>query len=148
MRLADRKARVRCSDADAGARHDLEPSAEGDAMHRGDHGHRQLAPAPGDMLRQDAALVVACDPRAGPAARHARHVEAGAEPPPLTRQHDAAHVGAIVQRVDRRADGFEHRRIDRIHLVGPRQADVGNAVGDGRGDAVVHGSLPNPARSP
>ena len=74
-----------------------------------------------------------------PPARHARHVEPGAERPALARQHDAAHVGPVGQRVDRGADPFEHRRVDRVHLVGADQADVGDLVADGNGDAVVEG---------
>jgi hypothetical protein len=46
----------------------------------------------------------------------------------------------IGQRVDRRADSGEHRRIDGVHLVGARKAHIGDLVDDGDGDAVVHSS--------
>jgi hypothetical protein len=46
-----------------------------------------------------------------------------------------------VKRIDRCADPFEHRRVDRVHFVGAGQADIGDLVGDGDRYAVVHSSL-------
>ena len=49
--LHHREARVGRGVAHVGAQHDLEAAAEGHAMDRGDHRHRQGAPQPGALLR-------------------------------------------------------------------------------------------------
>jgi hypothetical protein len=105
-------------------------------MDRGDHRHRQGAPLPGALLRAvgDAvgALGEIAHPRNGVAVRfhggEASHVEAGAEGLALARQHDAAQAFHLRELVARFDDAFEHRGVERVHLVGAAQAHVGDAA--------------------
>src|SRR5262249_44822818 len=69
------------------------------------------------------------------------HVEAGTEGPALARQHDRAHalvrskLGACFD------DAVEHRRIERVHLVGADQPDVRHAVPEFDRNPVLHWSF-------
>jgi hypothetical protein len=67
------------------------------------------------------------------------HVETGAEGPALTGQHHCAQTffpGKPIGRVDQR---LKHRLIERVHLVRPHQADVGDAFRNRDRDALFHG---------
>ena len=146
----DGAARIRMDDADVGAGHDLEPAAEGDAVHSGDHRHRQFPPAPGDMLGKVRNAVAAAAKAAGGAfalflaiARlgHRGEVEPCAEGAAFAGQHHGAQAFGFAQHVDGLGDAGEHQVVEGIHLVGPDQADIGHAVVEHRdGNAVFHGN--------
>ena len=131
--LHHRKSRAGRGVADVRAERDLETAAEGHAMHRSDHRDVELTPKPGAALRAvgdavrahreiaHAGHLVTLSLHGG----EASHVETGAEGLAFAGENDAAqafHFGELGARFD---DGLEHRGIQRIHLVGADQADVG-----------------------
>ena len=117
--------------ADVGPAGDLQAAAETDAVDRSDDGNRALAPSHGDFLElvrvsvrafgQRLALAIGSSSKAG-------DVEPGTKATPLARQNhgtQALHGAQLFTGVD---DGIEHRRVERVHLVGTVQPDLGNAV--------------------
>src|SRR3546814_6693548 len=69
----------------------------------------------------------------------ARKVEPGAKGAPLARQHDDAKTLPGLEIVDRLGERQPHGRIERGHLVGADQTDVGEAaVSNGDGNAILH----------
>ena len=131
-------------DPDVGAHCDLEPTAQGVAMDRSDHRHGQLLPHPTDLLtsmgdatRRDVARVPLGLPLAvtGHPREH-REVETGAERLPFAGQHDHPEARRVLQCLARSLDGSELGSVERVALVGAVEADVGDAVDDGDGDAV------------
>src|SRR3546814_3152969 len=93
----DLDASVGVDDADVARRHELAARAEGDAVHRRDYRHRQLAPAPRRILgvvRNAPRAIGEAAPRAACARiaiiAEAGEVEPGAESAALARQDDDA----------------------------------------------------------
>ena len=68
------------------------------------------------------------------------HVEPGAEGAAFAGQHDGAHAGLGLQPLSGRDQRLEHGVVERVHLVRPHHAHVGDAVRDGDRDAIVHRS--------
>ena len=143
----DRDARIGMNDADIGGGHDLAARAKGDAVYRRNHRHRQFAPAPGGILR---VVGKAARPFGEPAASaacarialaaEAGEIESGAKGAPLARQDDDAQPRGRLELVDRRRKRLPHRAVERVHLVGADQADVGDAVVEhGDRNTVLHG---------
>ena len=123
---------------DAETRRELEAAAERNAMDRGNHRHRELAPAPHRLLRKIGLAVGADREIALLAARHSvtailhggepAHVEAGTKRPALAGQHHDPNPFFLGKPVGCGDQCLEHRGIERVHLVRPHQADIGDTV--------------------
>ena len=112
-------------------------------MHRGDHRHRDADPVVGDSLKQvrRLALDLVGEPASATAGRHdADHVQARAEARPVAVQHDRAHARLRRDPFGGAGDLLEHRQIQRVVLLGPRQRDDRDVVVDPDVDPVVRSS--------
>ncbi|MGY4435653.1 hypothetical protein ACVWWO_008130 [Bradyrhizobium sp. F1.13.1] len=98
-----RHPRIRGEEAHVGAERELEAAAKGDALDRGDHRDRKLAPAPYRLLRKIRMAMRALGEIAIFATRNSvaalllhggktPHVETGAEGASFAGQHDNAHA--------------------------------------------------------
>src|SRR6186713_3076088 len=74
--------------------------------------------------------------------RKASHVETGAERPALPGQYDDPDAFFPGEPLGRGHQRLKHRGIERVHLVGPHQPDVGDAVRDRNRDALLHEKSP------
>lgn len=139
--------------ANIGPERDLEAAAESDAMNGGDHRHRNLAPDHRRILRAVGHAMAALGKAAGharlvllaPAARHAAeiaHVESGAEGAAFAGKHDRAHRLVGLEFLARLKEAREHRIVERVHLVRPHEADIGDAFIHRDLDALFHGVPP------
>ena len=138
--LHDRHARFGRDDANVRPAGDLQPAAQAHAVHRGDHRHRQLAPHHCHLLHDvGCAMGAPANFHARSAAGHAGHVQARTEGASLAGQHHGAHALLVHQALASGHNAFEHRAVERIHLVRPVQPDIGDMILDGDADAVVHG---------
>ena len=107
-------------------------------MQRRDDRHRQAAPDHRHLLKEvGIAITARQDERFGIACGQfgkAHNVEARAECLALAREHDGADI-CIGQRLTGGDDRLCHLGIDRVHLVGSGQGDMGDVIGDPGGDA-------------
>src|SRR5690606_18656383 len=72
----------------------------------------------------------------------AGEIEPRAKSAPLARKHDDAQPCGRLQPVDRFGERLPHRRVERVHLVGADQPDVGDAaIEHGDRNAVLHGRV-------
>ena len=127
-------------DPDVGAERDLGAAADAVAVDGGDHRRRQELPAVGDALGEVGVLAVAAGEHVldrAAARGEAHQVEAGAEALAGAVQDDRTDRGVGGDLVDRGVDGLEHREVERVVLVGPVEADLGDVVGDRRPDPVL-----------
>ena len=150
----DRKLRIGRGVADVGAEHDLEAAAEGDTVDRGDDRHRNVPPDHRGVLRAVGIAVAAFAQRAAGGAfaggarpvghlAEVRSVEPGAERAALARQDNGTQTFFGLQPFAGGEDGIELRGVERVHLLGPVEADVGDAVFDLYGDAIfAHQKFP------
>ncbi len=67
------------------------------------------------------------------------HIEAGAKRAALPGQYYRPHAFFVGKPVAGGDERLEHRGIQRIHLVGPHQADIGDALRNRHRDAFFHG---------
>ena len=58
----------------------------------------------------------------------ASHIETGAERPPLPGQHDHPDAFFMGEPLGCGHQRLKHRGIERVHLVGPHEPDIGDAV--------------------
>jgi hypothetical protein len=146
--LGDRKQRPRRDVAQIGAKGELEAATNSDAVDRGDHGDRQLAPQPDDMLsiigyavrslgqigegQEAAALSYGTDPL---------DVETGAKGAPFPGQHHCPQALIILEPRADLGDRLEHCRIEGVHLARAIEPDISDAVRDRQSDAIFHGTV-------
>jgi hypothetical protein len=110
---------------------DLQAAAEAHAVHRGDHRHGELPPLHRHLLRAVGIAIGALGQARlilGRLAREVRQIESGAERAALAREHHNAQALHPLQCAARLDDALKHLGIERIHLVGPGEADLGDAV--------------------
>ena len=147
--LADRHLRVGMCDADVRSEGELEAAAERMTVDRGDHRHRQFLPDPAHLLTEVGDPTIGHPPGVtfvalrrfvtGAADRlHAGHVEPGTERRAVAREHHGSNARFGLQSLTRLGDRQEHRRVQRIALVGAREANVGDAVRDADGNTFGH----------
>jgi hypothetical protein len=143
-----RQTRTRRDVAQIGAKSELEAAAEGDAVHRGDHGYGQLAPQPDDVLgiigHAVRALGKIGEWRDAAASGHggdSLDVETGAKGGALAGEHHGAQASIIFEPRAGFGDRSEHSRIEGVHLVGAIEPDIGDAVCDREPDAIFHGTI-------
>jgi hypothetical protein len=72
------------------------------------------------------------------------HVEPCAEAAALAREHHRAQPRRLAQLGDRVDDPVEHRRVERVELVGPGEAHIGDSGLDGDGDSCFAQSFSLP----
>ena len=72
------------------------------------------------------------------AGRDRREIEAGAEALTGTLKHHGAHPRFRAQPLGDSDDRVNHRHVERVVLVGPRQRDDGYVLVDRNGDALAH----------
>ena len=141
LHLHDRHAGGRMDDADVRAAGDLEAAPEAHAMDRSDDRHGELPPLHRHLLRTVCIAVGALGQRGfvlGRLPREIRQVEPGAEGPALAREHHGAQPFHPVERMARLDDPLKHLRVERVHLVGPHETDLGNAIlPQFDGDAII-----------
>src|SRR5690606_10488727 len=113
------------------ARHgQLAAAAEGEAVHRGDHGATGGLELPEDVLptrRQRPRAYRVC-------LREFADVRASHERPPRAGEQDPAYVVARLDLVHHLAQPANDLRVERVELVRTVDRDGGDAVGDGEGD--------------
>src|SRR5262249_45180140 len=110
-----------------------------------------FAPHPDGILRPIGDAVGARAQAAGGAplgvarahALKVAHVEAGTKGAALARDDDGAHTALALQALAGLDERAEHGVIERVHLVGAHQANVGDAALDGDCDAIVHAAAPS-----
>jgi hypothetical protein len=145
-------------DADICPGKDLKAAAERHTMRGGNHRNRQLAPTPGHMLRRIGLAMAArrkiiarralalFDRRS--AGLHRRQIQPGTKGAAFAGQNDNAEPLGLAEFRNRIIDAGKHGGIERVHLVGADQADVGNAVFQhSDGNAVIHECFPFSANS-
>ena len=118
-------------------------------MHSGDHRHGDFPPDIGRLLRPVGAgrgagrihQPVAAPPLARRHLGEVAHVEPGAEAAAFAGQNDGAQARHGLERLARVHQRLEHGVVERVHLVGAGQADVGDAPFEGDGNAVGHGGV-------
>ena len=148
--LAHGESGFRVDDAQVGAERDLEAAAVGHAVDRGDHGNGHRMPAPGrELSAVGGVLVGPLDQLTGrgvavSALLHraeAAEVEAGAESAAVAGEHDRAHRGIVGKFAGGGGQTLEHRVVQRVHLVGAVETDVGDAGFDVDGEAGAGGYI-------
>ncbi len=146
--LEDGHANVRGDEADVAAGGELDTGTEGDAVHGGDDGHRQLTPAPHRLLGVVGdAVVLHLTDAAGVALATARHrleprkVEACAPGRAIAGKHNGPQPLGLRQFVGGLDQRLEHRPVHGVHFVAAVEADVSDAVADLDGDAFRHSML-------
>ena len=65
-------------------------------------------------------------------------IEAGAKPAAFAGQNHRAEAPFLAEPLGRGDERIEHRRVERIHLVGARQPNIGNATRNIHGNSIGH----------
>ena len=120
--------------ANIGPHGQLQPGAKGHAMQGCHHRHGHFAPYHRHLLHQ---VGIAMGARHHPLDRvlgcefgKAGHIQPGTKAAPLPRKHHGADIVIVNQLGARGHDGLGHIGIDRVHLIGADQRDMGDMVFD------------------
>ena len=135
-----RQPRIGGDDLDVGPAGDLQAAAKAHPVDRRDHRDRQLAPDHRGLLGAIGVAVGAFGQRGFAGAvglAHAGQIEPGTERAARARQHHAPRRRLVEEIASGLEDCGEHLGIERVHLVGADQLDVGDPAIQGQFDAIA-----------
>jgi len=138
-RLHDRQLAVRRRDPEVRGQGHLQAAAVAVAVYGRDHRNRQLAPSPAGLLEQIGLLpweLAEVAHGAQSLQLRSGEVQPGTERAPVATQNHDAHRTVASQSIGDRGERLQHRQIQAVHLVGPVERRVGDAISNFDGDPI------------